>query len=375
MWGWSLPFGRWFSRFGRIKKINLTHSSVAAFVAVAWLLAGLSPSLVTGPRWSMTQAIGMQPVLYLFPALAVAQLGKLRVRGLTLGQHKASWLLVGLVWGITAVSASNDYFHHWANDPDVRVQYEATMIAAMNYLNENGRGNVAISTITPDPVHTPALAQMTLANARVQPHWFDAQSSLLIPNSDSSTVVLPGFTPLPTAFADYFAPAQPVAILPLRETDLDRPLSIYAVETAAMLALIEREFSLVSEPIRFGDALAFLGHDLQTAVVKPGSVVQVATLWQVKRPLPHAQLFTHVLGADGIPVAQADKLGVPGVGWQEGDIFIQLHEIWLGEETAVGDYPLAVGLYTTSDGQRQPLFIDNKPQGDSLQLPPLIVEP
>ncbi|MEM7115204.1 MAG: glycosyltransferase family 39 protein, partial [Chloroflexota bacterium] len=219
----GLAFAVWHTiqPFRTHKKISFTDSSVAAFLAIAWLLAGISPSLVTGPRWSMTQAVGMQPILYLFPALAVAQIGKLRFRDTALSQYKVSWLIVGLVWGITAVIASNDYFNRWANDSDVRVQYETTMVAAMEYLNANGSGDVAISTITPDPVHTPALAQMTLTNKTITPHWFNGQDSLLIPESASSTVVFPGFTPLPAAFATYFAPAQPIAELTLRETDLD----------------------------------------------------------------------------------------------------------------------------------------------------------
>ena len=284
--------------------------------------------------------------------------------------------MVGIIWLATAVSASNDYFNRWANDPDVRVQYESTMIAAMSYLNKQGSGDVAISTITPLNVHTPALAQMTLTNQAVTPHWFNAQDSLLIPNSPQSTVILPGFTPIPAAFADYFAPAELIATLSLRETDRDRPLSIYAIETDELLATIEPQFTLTAKSIRFGTALTFLGHDLQTAVLKPGAVIQIATLWQIEQPLPNAQLFTHVLDSDGTPIAQADKLGVPGEGWQAGDRFIQLHEIWLPAETAVGDYPLAIGLYTDRQGhigQRQPLFINNQPQGDSLQLPPLSV--
>lgn len=357
------------------KKLPLTAPSVAAFLALAWLIAGFSPSLVTGPRWSMTQAIGMQPVLYLFPALSLQQLGRFRFQANPLSQGKLGWLLVGLIWLITAVRAGDDYFNRWANDPEVRVQYEATMVAAMDYLNQQGENTVAISTITPANVHTPALAQMTLTNQAIRPHWFDAQDSLLIPNSANSLFVVPGFTPLPDAFATYFAPSKLVTSLPLRETDLDRPLNIYQADVEALLDVVQIEFMLAEEPIRFGSALTFLGHDLQTAVVQPGAVVQLATLWQIEQPLPNAQLFTHILDQDGIPIAQADKLSVPGEGWQVGDRFIQLHNIWLGEETAVGDYPLTIGLYTTHNNQRQPLFINDEPQGDSFQLPPLSVVP
>ena len=82
----------------------------------------------------------------------------------------------------------------------------------------------------------------------------------------------------------------------------------------------------------------------------PGNSIQVLTLWQVERPLDGAVLFTHLLGPDSVPIAQADRLDVPGESWQVGDWFIQLHEFVVPEETAVGDYPLTVGVYTCPGG-------------------------
>jgi len=105
-----------------------------------------------------------------------------------------------------------------------------------------------------------------------------------------------------------------------------------------------------SVPVNFGDTAVLLGYDLQTPTVAPGSVVTVATWWQVTRPLPDAVLFTQVMGPDGRPIAQADRLDVPGASWQAGDQFIQLHQFTLPEETAVGQYPLIVGLYTCPAG-------------------------
>lgn len=354
------------------KAPRLTGTTTAVCLALLWLLAGLSPSLVTGVEWSMTQAIGMQPVLYLFPALGVVQLVRFGFRVGPLERNpKIKWGMIGVLWGLTAVFSANDYFNHWANDPNVRVQYEATMMAAMDYLNQHGSGDVAISTITPNEPHTPALAQMVLHNDLVAPHWFDGRSSLLLPNSPSTTLILPGFTPLPLPLAAFIAPATPAELLPMRPTDLDRPLAIYQLDSAAMLADMQKQFVRPAAPTRFGTALTFLGYDVEPEAVTPGSVVQVLTLWQVERPLPHAQLFTHILDSSGQPIAQADLLGVPGETWQPGDQFVQLHEIWLGEETAVGSYTLAVGLYTTHNRQREDVWVNEQPQGNLLQLAPL----
>lgn len=351
------------------ERARLTSGTTAVSLSLFWLLAGLSPSLVTGSEWSMTQAIGMQPVLYLFPALGVVQLVRFGFRVGPLERNPAiRWGMIGVLWGLTAVFSANDYFNRWANDPNVRVQYEATMVAAMDYLNQHGSGDVAVSTITPHEPHTPALAQMTLHNSRVTPHWFDGRSSLLLPNSGTTILILPGFTPLPAPLFAFLAQTPPTEVLPLRDTDLDRPVAIYQLDNAAILANIQNQLVPPAAPTRFGTALTFLGYAMEPEAPTPGSVVQVLTLWQVERPLPHAQFFTHVLDSNSKPVAQADLLGVPGETWQPGDRFVQLHEIWLGEETAVGSYTLAVGLYTTDNEQREGVWVNGQPQGEFLQL-------
>jgi hypothetical protein len=344
---------------------NKDQAARGSFLALAWLAAGLSPVLVTGPELSMTQAIGMQPVLYLFPALtlvAAADLVMSRGAGVQrswgdafsplLPRSSALLLILSvlILYLATAVSTYRAYFINWANAPEVRVQYEATMVAAMDYLNELGAGETAVSTITPHAYHSPAIARLTLYNENVNLHWFDGQRSLLLPPDEESTIILPGFTPLPPPLAAYFDTAVLIDSLPLRPTDEDRPLDIYRVNGAAMRADWQEQFTTETAPIDFGGAVIFLGYELITVPISSGELVQVATLWQVERPLPGAVLFTHLLGDDGQPIAQADRLDVPGELWQAGDWFIQLHEFVVPVGTAVGDYPLTVGVYTCPGG-------------------------
>ena len=341
----------------------------ASFLALAWLVAGLSPVLVTGPELSMTQAMGMQPLLYLFPALTLVELGKMAPRrgaatgrlgperrrdfSLLVGNRPRCLLLILLplaLYGITAVITFRDYFVAWANAPEVRVQYEAAMTAAMDYLNATGGGAAAVSTITPGRYHSPALARMTLHNESVSLRWFDARHSLLLPAADGSIIILPGFTPFSPALADYFETAVLVDSLPLRPTDADRPLDIYQVDGPVMQADWRDQFHMDAGPVHFEDAAVFLGYDLQTPAVKPGELVRVATLWQIKRPSDGAILFTHLLGDNDRPIAQADRLDVPGESWQSGDWFVQLHEFTVPAATAVGRYPLTIGVYTCPNG-------------------------
>ncbi|MCB9446082.1 MAG: hypothetical protein H6669_17790 [Ardenticatenaceae bacterium] len=341
-----------------------------AFCFCTAVVAGFSPVLVTGPGLSGTQAIGMQPVLYLFPSLALVAAvrfvkrrgaGERRSRGEVFSPlHPCTpapllFILVVVFYAATAVTTFRAYFIDWANAPEVRVQYETTMVTAMDFLNEYGDGETAVSTITPHAEHSPAIAQLTLHNETVNLHWFDGRYSLLLPAANSSTIIFPGFTPLPPALAGYFETAALTQSLPLRPTDEDRPLDIYRVDGAAMRGDWLNKMTEV-EPVNFGGTVTLLGYDVAAVstssrpAFSPGDLVQIVTLWQVERPLDGAVLFTHLLGPDGVPIAQADRLDVPGESWQAGDWFIQLHEFVVPEETAVGDYPLTVGVYTCPGG-------------------------
>ena len=70
--------------------------------------------------------------------------------------------------------------------------------------------------------------------------------------------------------------------------------------------------------------------------------MQLATLWHLVQPFEEAVMFTHILGEDGTPIAQADRLDAPGLYWQEGDFLIQLHQLDVPEDVVPGEYPLII---------------------------------
>ena len=350
----------------------------ASFLALSWFAIGLAPVLVTGPFLSMTQAMGMQPVLYLFPALALGAVARLEIGDWRLGRRAWFWVVIGLLFAGTAVVTYRDYFVRWANESEVRVQYEATMAEAMRYLNESGVVDTAVSTITPGQYHTPALAALMLDES-VVPRWFDGRGSLVVPSSENSTVIFPGFAPLHPALRDYFLQAKMAESLSLRETDLDRPLDIYAVDGSALVDSWQEQFVFVDGKVRLGDTAVLQGYDLRTPTVSAGDVVQLVTLWQVQGAQEGVRLFTHLLGADGALLAQADRLDAPSEAWVSGDWLLQVHEFVVPVETAVGEYPITVGMYVCLDAlceqtERFPISIDGAPSGDTFQLTNLTVQ-
>lgn len=355
--------------------------AAACSVALLWLLAGLAPVLITGPRLSTTQAIGMQPVIYLFAAVGLMLIGQSATRiQRKLGDFQAlsalgrlGFLIPFTLFSVTAVLTARDYFGTWASAPEVRVQYESTMVTAMRYLNEEGNGAVAVSTASPGRFHSQAIAELTLRNEKVTLHWFDGRHSLLLPASNRSEILVPGFTPLAPGLEKYFETAVLVDSLPLRATDLDRPLNVYRMNGPTVAAEWVQLFEPVSNglagPIRFGEAAEFLGYDLQTPEVPSGGAVQIATLWRALRPIEGGVVFTHIQGSGGTPVAQQDRLDVPSDAWRPDDMFIQLHQVQMPLETTLDKYPIAIGIcqQTPPDCLRLPI-LTGEHEDDLLRL-------
>ena len=322
----------------------------ASFLSLSWLVAGFAPVLITGPALSMTQAIAVQPLIYLFPAVALAAGGAWVARWAGNGPRYLYTAGVVLLFTTLALVTWRDYFQTWANHPEVRVQYETTMATAIDYLNTHGRGEAAISTITPGRYHSPALAEMTLDNEDVTLRWLDGRGSLLLPREESAFMVVPGFTPLPPALDRYFDSAELVETLPLRENDLDRPLRFYALNRVELLD--DWRERLTPAEAHFGDTIDLTGFELLPQEASPGEEVSLVTFWQARQPLQEAVFFTHLLGADGVPLAQTDRLDVPGYSWAPGDSFLQLHQFALPADMAPGEYQIAVGVYSLPDNLR-----------------------
>ena len=119
-------------------------------------------------------------------------------------------------------------------------------------------------------------------------------------------------------------------------------------------AIWERAGAPVALPVTTNEAtldemLVFLGYairEMETVVVQPGATVEALTYWRVlAQPARPLSLMLHLTGADGIPIAVDDGLGVPVDQWQVGDIIVQRHQISVPEGTPPGDYQLQTGAY------------------------------
>jgi hypothetical protein len=343
-------------------KLN-NFSYPGAFLALAWLILGFAPVLATGPELSMTQAISAMPVVYLFPALAmVVGYDSLmnwiivhRKRDAATGVARITPAVAVILFSVIGLLTARDYFGRWAPMPEVRVQYETTMVTALKYLDERNGGTAAVSTITPGPLHSPAVAQLAVRNPALALRWFDGRESLLLPGDSGAMLVFPGFTPVPPALERYLGGLNLLDELSMRPDDVDRPVRIYAVDGPAMASAALSTMSShgvgIELPVRFGEHIELLGYALSVNGARPEESITLVTAWRLLQPLPEAMIFAHLMDTLE-PLAQADSLGAPGELWAAGDVLLQLHEMNLPPDLPAGNYPVVVGVYTQGDGRR-----------------------
>lgn len=340
---------------------------------LAWLLLGLSPALISGPDFSVTRAIGAQPVAYVLPAIALATMLKWRRL-----PHRLSRALVVLLFVGLYLQTARDYFVHWAGAPEVRVQYESSLVETLAYLQAQEDMATAISTTTPNHFHSPAVATLRLAKEDNGLRWFDGNHSLVVPQATASRTIFSGFAPLNPYLRTYLD-LDPVAQIPMKEDDVDRPVEVFETNGRQVAGSLLKSFDLAladpvdnQHPVRFGDSVEYLGHQVIVSGDQGRDQLVLATLWRVLQPLEpldQAVMFAHILGPDGMPIAQADRLDVPGEFWVPGDLFIQLHQIDLPGDLPPGEYPLSVGIYIAESMERLPVTIGDRVYGDHLLLP------
>ncbi len=110
----------------------------------------------------------------------------------------------------------------------------------------------------------------------------------------------------------------------------------------------------------FGDQIALLGYQIDSESAAPGETLTLTLFWQAERPLDiEYQVFVHVLGDDGLPVAQSDKINpgeFPTHRWPTDRYVPDTHRLTLPADLPPGNYRVVTGLWVQSEGWRLPVF-------------------
>lgn len=196
-----------------------------------------------------------------------------------------------------------------------------------------------------------ATTYQRFATNDVRPRWFDAGSSLIAAAGDTWLAIADN-QPLAPELQSLLSGNQPV--LRAKLSNEDRSYVLYHFDLAQHIMSAAQHTPVSMQPARFSETAELLGYEVQTS---DRSTV-VITYWragdQINLPL---QMFVHVLGPDGLIVAQQDRLDATPVGWHPGDLVAQVTH--LNRVLAPGDR-LTLGLYDPDSGKRLPVTSENQ---------------
>jgi len=326
------------------------YSSTALFMLLL-LGAGLFPALIVGIDGSNTRTIGMMPALYYFPALAVTRFAEWTQSRFGDRGAIATWsAYILLILASTALTIYA-YFNVWANERNVRVAYHTTLIETLNYIDAHPDvgPDIALSSITPGPFHDAAVAEVYLKRDDVNLRWFDGRTSLLVPNGSDGAWVFPEITALNDKIVWWMANRNyDIETIELRSNDFNRTVEI--VQWQQQNSVFNSTIDHIEPATLDGIVTLFNYMVIPKGQALPGDTISVLTWWRIEETTNQELVFfTHAIDGSGQLAAQQDLLGVPTTSWQQGDVFLQLHELTLPADMPSGDISLVVGAYTIPD--------------------------
>jgi hypothetical protein len=97
--------------------------------------------------------------------------------------------------------------------------------------------------------------------------------------------------------------------------------------------------------VAVGHALELVGYDLRERTISPHQPLELFLAWRPVAPLEaDFSFFVHLVGTDGVPVAQADTRHAAG-RHELGEVLVDRHFLVLRPTVPPGTYALIVGAY------------------------------
>ena len=139
---------------------------------------------------------------------------------------------------------------------------------------------------------------------------------------------------------------------------------------------------LVAAPLPVADlgAIHLRDYAYGARTVRPGGTVRLTLEWEAMADITERyKVFVHVLGRNGLPIAQQDNEPVDGtyptMRWRRGDRISDSYAFTLPEALPSGEYAVEVGLYRISDLTRLPVLDQAQVAiDDKVYLAPIVVE-
>ncbi|MBP7689141.1 MAG: glycosyltransferase family 39 protein [Thermoflexales bacterium] len=323
-------------------------------LALLWIGAMLSPTVVTTGAPNFTRTLGALPVVFAMPGIAVEWVlfwlpRFVPVRNFAVLSRAANALgavaLIGVL-AINAVSTYEDYFTRWPAHPETQFVFQADFAAIAKDIDASDVMDVSVGGLSNDTLDDPSL-YLLLQRKDVRVRWFDSGSpissegALLIPFKflEETSIYFPSFMPIPQRMGPPLYPeiSSTEHFTHYHSKWLTWPTHPFATaryfdDTGILITLGE----VISDTVAAGKDLSF-------------------TTWWVadNKTTDPRRIFVHVYDLKNQRViAQHDGLDSPPRFWYVSDSIFQTHKLPIPAGTLPGTYELRIGLYNPDTGQR-----------------------
>ena len=349
------------------------HDRVLYGSLLAWVPLLLVPSILGVKEVPHSlRAIGVMPVLFLFPALGIV--GELRtlarmVPRLGGAMLRISAVLAALILVSGGVHAGWDYFVRWGNEAAPYYENDNDLADAARTLNamETGRAELYVSSIH---YRHPTVAFLAEDYARMR--WLVGAGVLAFPapEAEGAIYVFPRSAMPDQALLDLLEPV--AAREEYAGPDGETAYRIYRLPPGQAPPLAPQ----YGASAVFGNQIELLGYDLpSTAAGEP----LVATLYWRVLAQPNADdylLFAHLQDAWGLQWGSTDPFDYPSSEWAPGQVIVQQRKIEVPALTPPGDYTVWAGFASRGKEARLPrLDEQGRVAGTVVGLGPVRIAP
>lgn len=155
------------------------------------------------------------------------------------------------------------------------------------------------------------------------------------------------------------------------ETDYEREYKL------ALGAIRVGDFPIVAkiphpQTARVGEAITFLGWDIQSTAIARGQSLNLDLFWRAERAVSESYtVFVHLTDASGRVITTIDSPPYNGMfptdRWTVGEIVRDRHTLQVPVNLAPGEYGIEIGMYLLATGQRLPIGLESN-RADKIAL-------
>ncbi|MCJ7739092.1 MAG: glycosyltransferase family 39 protein [Anaerolineae bacterium] len=303
---------------------------------------------------SQMRTVGLLPMVYVFPALALNELKRLLLSQPYLRQGhphsgRLSWRAalrqpVGLIAGVLLITALQlpgtvqAYFGDWAISPDLYTAADGDLVDAAAYLN----GQELPQTVTPyvASIHYrhPTMAFLVEDYERVR--FLRGGTTIVLPNEGNALLLYPRSADEELNWVQSVLPDKALISAP-PGPDGEAAFHVFMVGPDVRIAPgrpLAADFSQTAE---------LVGYDVLGEPASGGSV-EIAVTWRVLQPIQPGDfgVVARLVDAWGFTWGEAQPFDYPGEQWTAGETVIDRLSIPVAPGAPHGKYSVRIGFYS-----------------------------